>query len=287
MFGDDGTGLVLGKAIGTLANAVKRYYEPTRRKREADADRYVKEQEALANLTVGAIDRVIQANQEANLSSILDKVPQYREGEFSQEDVSEDWLLNFFDEAKNISDDEVQNIFAAILTGELEHPGSYSKRTVAILKTLNASEAKLFVECLSYCVKAAGKVMLITNLEDDKIPLKKLMDLEESGLVQFGESGYCLNFTEDTEKVTIVYGGYVGFVKPPQNSGMQLLSRACLTRSGEEIYRLGIKHGWFNPDMDFFKAYVGAFAKPGWEVSMHEIHATEGDIIRYGLKNIL
>ena len=58
--------------------------------------------------------------------------------------MDNDWLVNFFDKGRKISDDEMQRLWARILSGEANAPGSFSKRTVNCIAELNQSDAELF-----------------------------------------------------------------------------------------------------------------------------------------------
>lgn len=62
-----------------------------------------------------------------------------------------DWLSGFIDTTSGVFDEQMQDLWARILAGELEHPGSYSKRTLSILRDLTQEEARTF-ERMAACV---------------------------------------------------------------------------------------------------------------------------------------
>ena len=66
---------------------------------------------------------------------------QLREQDQREEAMSDDWIANFFDKCRNVSDREMQDLWARVLAGEANTPGSYSKRTVNFLTTLDSEEA--------------------------------------------------------------------------------------------------------------------------------------------------
>ena len=59
------------------------------------------------------------------------------------ENVEDDWLTHFFDKSCLISDKGMQNIWANILAGESNQPGSFSKRTADLAHSYGWWEALL------------------------------------------------------------------------------------------------------------------------------------------------
>ena len=55
-----------------------------------------------------------------------------------------DWTARFFNEVQDVSSEEMQTLWAKILAGEVERPGSTSIRTLGVLKNLDRSTAKTF-----------------------------------------------------------------------------------------------------------------------------------------------
>lgn len=90
----------------------------------------------MANLTgvVAFASSKIQPDSEANI-------------------ISSDWLNHFKDYAEKASTSDVQCIWGKILAGEINRPGSFSKRTLSILNDMNAKEADNFNKLCSICVK--------------------------------------------------------------------------------------------------------------------------------------
>lgn len=66
------------------------------------------------------------------------------EKECSEEPVDKDWMIRFFNSVEDISDDDMQNLWAKILAGEVKQPKSFSLRTLETLKNLSKDEALLF-----------------------------------------------------------------------------------------------------------------------------------------------
>ena len=58
--------------------------------------------------------------------------------------ISEDWGANFRDKANTCSDPEMAELWAQLLAGEVNNPGSYSRKTVNVMADLEPSDARLF-----------------------------------------------------------------------------------------------------------------------------------------------
>ncbi len=63
-----------------------------------------------------------------------------------------DWTARFFSDIQDVSNHEAQLLYARILAGEVERPGSTSMRTLTILKNLDMPTAQLFGVLRSGCM---------------------------------------------------------------------------------------------------------------------------------------
>ena len=64
--------------------------------------------------------------------------------------VEDDWLVNFFDKSRIVSDNEMQDLWSRVLAGEANTPGTYSKRTVNFLSDLDKVDAELFTKLCGF-----------------------------------------------------------------------------------------------------------------------------------------
>ncbi|MBT4662798.1 MAG: DUF2806 domain-containing protein [Candidatus Marinimicrobia bacterium] len=58
------------------------------------------------------------------------------------ENINNDWITNFFDKCRLISESEMQSLWSRLKTGEANKPGSYSKNTISIISNLEKSDAQ-------------------------------------------------------------------------------------------------------------------------------------------------
>ncbi len=62
--------------------------------------------------------------------------------------IEDDWIVNFLDKSRIVSDNQMQDLWSRVLAGEANSPGTYSKRTVNFLSDLDKIEADLFTKLL-------------------------------------------------------------------------------------------------------------------------------------------
>lgn len=81
--------------------------------------------------------------QQSNLEQILKLALNYAPDRSTNEELDLDWLQNFTSQAENISNPGMQQLWSRILATESAKPGSFSLRTLAILRQLTNREADI------------------------------------------------------------------------------------------------------------------------------------------------
>jgi Protein of unknown function (DUF2806) len=185
----------ISEAIGGLARPwqIKRVAEA-----EAEADRIqAVSQIKITELQRRAMTRLIaeEARKQNNIESITAKALPQLESGAKPENVEDDWIANFFDECRLISDEEMQRLWAKVLAGEANSPGKFSKRTVDLLGSLDKSDAALFTQLCSFNFDLGALSPLIYDSEnkiytDRGINFSSLSHLESMGLIHFTQFGY-------------------------------------------------------------------------------------------------
>ncbi len=85
-----------------------------------------------------------EAERQKNIEDITAKaLPQLAEGA-RPDAMEDDWVTNFFDKSRIVSDTQMQDLWSRVLAGEANAPGTYSKRTVNFLSDLDKIDAELF-----------------------------------------------------------------------------------------------------------------------------------------------
>ncbi len=87
---------------------------------------------AITDLHRRAVHRWIEeeATQQKNMEDITAKALPQLNANANPDSIEDDWLVNFFDKSRIVSDDEMQGLWSRVLAGEANAPGTYSRRTV-------------------------------------------------------------------------------------------------------------------------------------------------------------
>lgn len=146
--------------IEKLADAVGCLYEPTHIRRKARAEVDAAKIQALGRLELSAIEEraLYRLKHEAtrnqqNLESIIRKALPEVGPEAEPDQIETDWLTYFTECARRVSDDEMQLLWGRILAEKANEPGRYSKRTLALMSTIDREDADALMLLRRFCVR--------------------------------------------------------------------------------------------------------------------------------------
>ena len=233
--------------IKKISNAVGILYEPRhiRKVVEAKANAALTEAKSeieITDLHKRAAQRWIEeeAQRQKNMENITDKaLPQLNENA-KPDSVDNDWIVNFFDKCRIVSDDEMQGLWSRVLAGEANAPGTYSKRTVNSLSDLDKTEAALFTKLCGFGLYIGEIVPFVFDFQAEiynryGINFNALSHLESIGLVQFGPIAGFLR-QELPKKFAVSYYGKPLLLEMPKDTGNTLeLGKVLLTKIGQEL----------------------------------------------------
>lgn len=143
--------------IQKISNAVSGYCRPWQIERVAKAEAnaafiQAETQIRISDMQRRAMHRFLEEEEkkQANIENITAKaLPLLEEGAEPQK-VENDWITNFFEQCRIVSDEEMQQLWAKVLAGEANTPGSYSKRTVNFVASLDKQDAILFAKLCGF-----------------------------------------------------------------------------------------------------------------------------------------
>lgn len=233
--------------IKKVSSAVGGIFEPWQIKRVAkakvEADLiFAKSGIEITDLHRRAMRRFVEeeAIKQQNMEKITGgALPQLNEGS-DPSAMDDDWVTNFFDKSRIISDEEMQGLWSNILAGEANAPGTYSKRTVNFLSDLNKKDAEFFQSICSFGWIISKFMPLIFEAEDQiyndhGVNFETLAHLDTIGLIQFNHvSGF--RRTELPKSIIVSYCGRPLVLTMEKETGNDLqLGRVLLTKVGEEL----------------------------------------------------
>lgn len=270
------------KLIEVVSSAIGKLYEPRSIRNKADAEAYavkalttangeaiaieaeaqalayVKQLEILANgdpeLIQRARIRVLTREVEGqrNVEEIAEYALEYLPDSVSDQPISNDWRRKFFLEAENICDTDLQLLWGKVLAGETASPGSYSVRTLNVLKNLSKQEAEGF---RIFCGLASdiGHVVYLGSdqLKEFGITYTLLLSLRDAGLLHEGDALH-RHFREVPPSINSSIESNNGVYIELSGPAIHHIQIPCLplTQAGRELQQLIPA----NPNELYFKA---------------------------------
>ena len=122
-----------------------------------------------------------QHNLEAIAQQTIEEFTNGEEPEVPEEDISPDWRRKFTSYAGDVSEPEMQRVWAKMLAGEVVTPGSFSLRTLRLVSELDRTIAEAFAEVAKYHF-CANALFISRKDWSEGEPLQRLALLEDSGL---------------------------------------------------------------------------------------------------------
>lgn len=288
-----GLGKPLTKLVEVIGNATGTWYKPKAIRNEADAKAYETEKLAIAEAKASLIKQTGEAAtqqlinnpefmrrvqmrfvmQEVERQVNLDRIAEFAEEELAdevaEEPVSDDWRRRFFDYAGDICESDVQKVWGKLLADEVAKPGSFSLRTLDVLRNMSSHEANLF-----------SKLCSATGIDGAILQHKEDSDLEECGLtfndlVLLTETGLLTNnefqsIGEDYDATPAEDGGFV-ILRTIGDESVYFnhatknrfeFQAIVLSNAGKELQTITEK----KPSLEYFKQLADFQSRKGYTV---------------------
>lgn len=189
----------------------------------------------------------------------LENKAKKKENDYEKNVYDFDWFIRFFNNAGEISNEEVKQYLAKIFAGEVEKPGTFSFRTLEILHNLSREDLKIFEVAATLSMSDMDDDIVIFCTDDTNelrdinaeygFGRDALIELEEIGLLNgtrfqssiratkpygFVSGEYYLNLEVKDESKEI----YISMC-PFTKAGKQLISLFETPRKEEYIFEIG------------------------------------------------
>ena len=237
--------------IEKISDAVGTLWEPKQIRRVAQAKADAAVVVAKADIEIDevkrrALQRFVdeETKKQLNMESIVGMAIQGLDENAPTEDIEGDWITNFFDRCRSVSDHEMQLLWSRILTGEANAPGSFSRKTVNLVADLDKASAKLFHTLCSFGWQFGDTFApLILDFGDRTynqrgIFLFSLGELDAIGLIRIsGTAGLVLN--QLPKRITATYHDQSVELTLPKDTGNELkVGKVIMTPSGMQLSRI-------------------------------------------------
>lgn len=235
--------------IDRVSKAIGGVFRPYQIKRVAKAEAEAEVIRAEGQIRVTDLQRRAfyrfldeEATKQANIEEITRKAIPDLASDAKPESIENDWLVHFFDKSRLVSDEEMQQLWSRVLAGEANKQGSFSKRAVDTLSSLDKRDAAAFTSLCTFCWVVGNLTPLIFDTRSDPsiytrhgITFGSIMHLESIGLVQFESlSGFV---TQNLPKHLTVYyyGTPLELTLPSESQNELAIGKVILTRTGSEL----------------------------------------------------
>ena len=241
--------------VEKVSNALGRHFDPRQTVRMAEAqaraNQILRFSEAetdieIAELRHRAGNRFMfeEMRNQSNMEAITQRsFPHLTDGA-RPDQIEDDWITNFFEKCRNVSNELMQELWAKVLAGEGNRPGSFSRKTVNLIADLGANDAKLFVNLcrFGWTINRTIETLIYDEQSDIYsrvgINYNSIRQLEALGLVHFeGLAG--VSMVNLPRNISASYGERRLNLSFPNADGNKLnVGRVLLTQSGRELFRI-------------------------------------------------
>ena len=241
----------LSKPADTLVKKVSRgvggLFAPFQIKRVAKAEAEAAITKAQSEIEITDLHRRAgyrfieeEARHQKNMEDITAKAIPHLHQSANPDAMEDDWIANFFDKCRIVSDAEIQTLWSRILAGEANVAGTYSKRTVNFLSDFDKTDAELFTKLCGFCWMVGKVVPLVFNLEAEiyqrhGINLVSMNHLESIGILTLTDIS---NFQRSSlpKRVLVGYYNQQILLEFPNDANNELdVGLALFTKIGQEL----------------------------------------------------
>lgn len=215
-----------------------------------------------------------ELRREENLEKIVYYASQEEDdGDFEKEDddFDEEWFTQFFNDAQDVSTEQLQRLWARLLSGEIKKPGVHSIETIDFLRRMNSSRAKQ-IERIGPYVFGQGAIIKCELLEKQEwSDFVFWLHLENLGILN-GATGSGLELkAKSTIKSQFVqnyvYGNTLLICRHADANKTLRIPAYKLTPMGLEILSLGK----FDPDYQYLVSVAQKIMAGTFNVSIADI----------------
>ena len=181
-----------------------------------------------------------EKQKQKNIESITAKaIPQLTKDSKPQ-NIEKDWLVNFFDKSRLISDGEMQNIWSRILAGEANSPGKFSRRKINFMPSMDKQDALMFTNLCNFGWRIGELTPIVFDSEnliyqDNGVSFDTLQHLNTIGLISF-ENLTGFSKIVRKKKILITYRKYFTVIEFTKDTDNDLkIGQVLLTNAGQEL----------------------------------------------------
>lgn len=128
-----------------------------------------------------------ELNKQQNIEDVVQRADNIMQSEpvnnEMQEEADQGWIEDCLDGAGRTYNDNLKDYWAKLLAGEIERPGTYSKRTVAFMKSLSQKDAERIRNMCQYVMYSEKKEASIFQYDEEMYRFDEIRFLMELRLL--------------------------------------------------------------------------------------------------------
>jgi hypothetical protein len=188
----------------------------------------------------------------------------------SSQNIEDDWLSTWRDHVAKVSSEQLQNLWASVLAGEVKTPGTYSIRTLDFLRTLSKAEAEQISRIAEYNIQG-GIVREVEPFSKFEIfTFGDLLQLQELGIITgvdaVGLSNRYPSLDNDKFLQVLVCHKKLLIIER-EGEHMLELPIFKITKLGAELLNLGS----FSANIDYLTAVGKKIISMGYSVKLADV----------------
>ncbi len=204
------------------------------------------------------------------------------ETEVSPEKPDTDWISRFFRMAEDITSEQMQILWGKVLAGEVKRPGSYSLRTLDVLKNINNQEAELFVRLAKLAVVERTIVYAI-NPDDGKylaenhaVGFHERLVLHEIGLIELQTLGRTIDELPEDQEIAYTVGTTVLAVSTRKDAASVSIPVIVFTEVGKQLLGLVEK---LPADPRYIERFMSYLNREGVVIKTGRLTSSDGQFV--------
>ena len=230
--------------IEKISDAVGILYEPHRIRNNAEAEADAAITQAQSEIERTDLQRraeqrriVEDMRHQKHMEDIIAQAIPHVDENASPENMDDEWITNLFEKCRIVSGEDMQSLWARVLTTEANTPGTFSKRTVNLLSDFDKSDAELFTKFCGFCWVIGIIVPLVFDIQAEiynkhGINFATLNHLKNIGLIELqGPVGFEISFSKDI----YYYDKRLNLEMPEDPNTKLSIGHTLLTKAGKEL----------------------------------------------------
>lgn len=180
-----------------------------------------------------------------NQKEIIDIALQNLNETAKPEGVKDDWICEFMDMAKHVSDVEYRSIWGRILAGEMETPGSFSIGALEKLRCLSKKDAECFTKASKICMEYHGQHYILANtergsgLDNYDFSYNDLLQLSDCGLMRLNSLSLKYKYDDQRDDSCMHNNSIVVYFDGDRNKDQEAeLFAFAFTEAGNQLLKV-------------------------------------------------